>query len=413
MQEHSVFTAKIKSFLLNPKKYLTQERFFYEKIKYEVNKLAKNNQVITTDVLGPNQIKSSLSHLRTKNNELFSLSCSLRKRLEKEFKNKFKKLCLRAIVHVPGGGAYYFHRNWVDGLRSLGIDTLMLGNYEKNWKDYFESFRPSFFIVSETEAYMDQFDWNWLRDFHESTGMVRIMVPGKTYDCDERTTEYRLNRAIKGLTADFYFFFGVPEFNREWLTEYFNAGFEVLSLPWSINPQLHYYVPRKKNMEYFFVGSLAPVKAIEAHRYLMPIVRKYKGLIAGLGFGPRIHPIEPKYVKYYYSSCEIAVNYHPRGQKEYPINVNDRTLIIPACGGFEIVDQPLILKNEGNYFFKPDEIVSASSSKEFLELFEYFLHNPEKRYPYIIKGMKRVYQEHTVYHRMEKLVQTLINQNLI
>ncbi len=79
--------------------------------------------------------------------------------------------------------------------------------------------------------------------------------------------------------------------------------------------------------------------------------------------------------------------------------INERTYIIPACGGFELVDGPVAIRE----IFAADEMAVADSPAEYHDMFDYFLRNPDKRLSYIEKGMRRVWDQYTLFHVLSKL----------
>jgi len=54
-------------------------------------------------------------------------------------------------------------------------------------------------------------------------------------------------------------------------------------------------------------------------------------------------------------------------------------------------------------------LITVRSKREFLEKFDNYLVNSEMRNQTIIKGMKRVFSEHTYFHRIDKLIAFLDN----
>ena len=67
------------------------------------------------------------------------------------------------------------------------------------------------------------------------------------------------------------------------------------------------------------------------------------------------------------------------------------------------MDNPVAMRE----LFNDDEMAVANSPREFHEMVDYFLTNPNKRLPYIRKGMRRVYREYTLFHVLSRLAEFL------
>ena len=104
-----------------------------------------------------------------------------------------------------------------------------------------------------------------------------------------------------------------------------------------------------------------------------------------------------------YNFASIYPNYHLQEQIDSFNEVNERTFVIAACGGFQIVDNPAAISQ----LFSPDEIAVAQSPEEYHEMFEHFLANPDKRHSYVEKGMRRVWKDYTLFSVLSKLADFL------
>ena len=107
----------------------------------------------------------------------------------------------------------------------------------------------------------------------------------------------------------------------------------------------------------------------------------------------------------FYSASKICPNIHQPFQRKAGADCNDRTFIIPACGGFQIVDNVSCLRE----YFNSDELVIAADRREWIELFGYYISRPEEREKIIRKGMARVIKDHTYFDRLELLAGYLEN----
>jgi spore maturation protein CgeB len=102
-----------------------------------------------------------------------------------------------------------------------------------------------------------------------------------------------------------------------------------------------------------------------------------------------------------YHSAGISINVHEAYQREFGGDCNERTFKIPFCGGFEVVDSVACINR---YFPGPCEIVMAENDREWVDLVEFYLENPEKKEAIIRAGQKRVLDEHTYHHRAQQMI---------
>jgi spore maturation protein CgeB len=106
-----------------------------------------------------------------------------------------------------------------------------------------------------------------------------------------------------------------------------------------------------------------------------------------------------------YNACDVVLNLHSSPTADDGVAkadfVNPRTFEVAACGGFQLVDRVQGLEK----LFAPGrEIAVFGSEDELLEMARYYLANPEERARIAQAGRRRVLNEHTYYHRMERLL---------
>lgn len=96
---------------------------------------------------------------------------------------------------------------------------------------------------------------------------------------------------------------------------------------------------------------------------------------------------------------KINLNIHALHSFE---GVNLRTFEVPATKSFILCDY---FKEIPNLFRIGKEIVCYHNVKELKELIDYYKDNEEERNKIIKKGYERVLKEHTIKHRMEKIIE--------
>jgi spore maturation protein CgeB len=106
-----------------------------------------------------------------------------------------------------------------------------------------------------------------------------------------------------------------------------------------------------------------------------------------------------------YNGAKIHLNLHSSTFHE-SINpegdfVNPRTFEIPACGGFQLVDERSELKD---LFRAGEEIITFENVADLREKINYYLEHEEERESIARKGHKRALSEHTMEHRMTELL---------
>lgn len=103
-----------------------------------------------------------------------------------------------------------------------------------------------------------------------------------------------------------------------------------------------------------------------------------------------------------YNVAKICVNNH-HDQSVYN-GLNIRSFEVPACGGFQLVDN---LRGIHELFTPGEEVVCYESYDQARELADYYLERPEERAEIGRRGRERVLREHTYRHRMETLLESV------
>ena len=266
-----------------------------------------------------------------------------------------------------------------------------------------EDFQPNVLLTSDYAAYTEQFDWEFIRSYREQKPLVLILTASPESDGNTSNIP-RLERA-RHWGVSFYVSFREVAYVRSQLTDWFDYGFEVLSIPFSANPLQYYYVPKQaKPLDYLFLGSINPSKLGRYVRYWLPIVRRYKGLINGPGWGQDDLILDRPVHRLVYSLAAVGLNLHIPISVNTFSEINERAYILASSGVFQLIDRPQSLRT----LFGPDDIVSADSPAEYADKFCYYLAHPDERIPYVIRGLRCVYGGHTVFHRMEVLMRRVL-----
>lgn len=309
----------------------------------------------------------------------------LRETLLQQYHHAYENSERRILLHRPGNGALkYLMDSWREVLNYMGIETAVI-NWGERTDAKCESFRPNVFITVADPSYIGQLDLDYLRRYRREQGLQVGHIS---------TFEHSFE------PCDFLITFHLDPSRDPVMSK---ADLPLLSLPFAINPLQHYMRPGTEVWDHFFVGTNSPFKTQETESYLLPIIRNHRGILAGTKWGGGIGELRVEEAAVLYNFARIYPNYHVRRQMEEFNEANERTFIIPACGGFELVDNPIALRE----IFNEDEMAVAHTPREFHEMFDHFLNNPGERQSYIEGGMRRVWKEYTLFHVLSKLADFL------
>ncbi len=106
-----------------------------------------------------------------------------------------------------------------------------------------------------------------------------------------------------------------------------------------------------------------------------------------------------------YNACPVVLNLHSSPTPDDGVAradfVNPRTFEVAACGGFQLVDRVAGLER----LLAPGrEVAVFASEDELLDMARHYLDHPEERARIARAGRRRVLNEHTYYHRMERML---------
>jgi len=105
-----------------------------------------------------------------------------------------------------------------------------------------------------------------------------------------------------------------------------------------------------------------------------------------------------------YNAAKINLNFHTiwdrmRDQKDF---VNPRTLVLSACGAFQLVDKREKLPELFNI---GEEMITFDSVEDLKEKIDYYLGHPKERKEIAERARRRALKEHTYAHRIKEMVE--------
>jgi len=342
--------------------------------------------------------------------EIISLGKQLREDVLEQYKDKYSSKEYRFLFQLPPGGlgAVWF-ADLMQTLEHAGIACLSVQWNDPNFKLTWETFHPNVFITLDLPVVLNSLDLDYINEYKSRSGCLRLFTPVNKYNYPYKEMnsedQWRFDLACAGRSADAFFCMFVEEYFAQVWTEWKDFGFQYLSLPHGCNPIYQYPREASKDLDYFMATTFGPERVTLTWQYLKTVFRKYKGLWAGPGWEFGMGFVNSQQLPDLYARSKIIPNPLARFLIEYPSEITERAYSATACGAFQITDWTPVTER----FFTSDELITVRSKREFLEKFDNYLVNSEMRNQTIIKGMKRVFSEHTYFHRIDKLIAFLDN----
>lgn len=163
-----------------------------------------------------------------------------------------------------------------------------------------------------------------------------------------------------------------------------------------------------------FVGNRFRDRDPACKRILAPLVRRFGEAVHVFGSGwtgdpnaagAALHgPVERGKLGEVFRSSKISLNLHRESSYRFAGSLNYRTFEVLGAGGFELMEY---LKGVEELFRLGSELVVAHSGSEAVELAQYYLDHDEERERIALQGYRRVMGEHTIAHRVDKILDTV------
>ena len=275
----------------------------------------------------------------------------------------------------------------------------------------FEQFRPNVFIATESPLVIRVLDLPFLQKFKREHGCLRMLNPvwhskSPTADvpqgrCTPAEDEFRRRLSWSDLLADAHFSIFEPEFYLTFMHDPQGPPIEYVTIPQACNPFTDYPRDLAKRYDYLMATSMTDERVEVSHRFLRPILGRYRGLWAGprWGFGAE-EGIPPLDMPLHYAQTRIALSPLVGFVHRYAAEVTHRVYAAAGCGAFQLTMPTSIT---GRYF-KPEELVQAATPADYARLFDHYVDRPHERNAIALAALRRVYGEHTCFHRIDKLV---------
>ncbi len=333
---------------------------------------------------------------------------SLRQQLLSDNELKHSAKSYRVLMLHPSGiTSDFWFGDLEQCMRHAGIECQVLPHDSSAdiTNARIEAFQPNVFIALESPQVLRALDLVFLQSYKRRQGCLRLFVPvwhtkapggyaTPGYD------EWRRRLRWSGLTADAYFSIFEPEFHERFSHDPAGPALEYAAIPMACNPFTDYPVHATKQHDFFMATSLTSERLEVSCSFLRPILDRYHGLWAGPGWGFGRELIAPREMPLCYAQTRIALSPLVKVVQRYGAELTHRVYAGAACGAFQLTMPTSIT---GRYF-RPDELAQAASPAEYARMFDHYVHRPTERNVIALAALRRVYGEHTCFHRIDKLV---------
>jgi len=340
----------------------------------------------------------------------------LKKQTVAAFRDKLaQNTNVRLLIQVPdpsvSPGGFSLLSNFAESFTFIGIPVYSLG-LKDDIRKAMETFAPTVLLVTDHEKFRDSIDWDSVDTYrlgHSLTVGLSARLEEEEYGNSPLTP--RLAWA-KEHGVDFYFSYRDEEYihTRKEYRQYFDRGYQILTIPFGANP-LHYYpVPSiARDINYSMLASGMRVKGDTYTSLAKVAVTRYPGFIDGIGWQ---HVKKFNFTKdrdrYIYARSKIGLNFHLPEQREWACEVNERTHQLAMCGVPQILDAPKLLSK----LYSEDSLFSCHTGKEFLSHFEHILEDPSYGQRRALKAQREAFERHTTFHRAESFINQLTSNVL-
>lgn len=330
---------------------------------------------------------------------------SLRQKVIDQYHHRYQNRGYRVLFQMPSSGVgVFWFRDLIHVLQHVGIACASITRSARDNRESWLGFRPNIFVTMDQPEVLRSLDLDFINNYKKDKACLRLFTPIVTHRFPKHglsaEDRWRLELACARRSADAFFSMMEPEFYSEFWPEWERAGIKYLPLPNACNPFRHYPVDGFKNLDYFTVTSFSFERAEVTHRYLKTIFEQYHGLWAGPGWGFGEGEIDPEKLRDYYAQSCISPSPLLNFLIEFPAEITERSFSATACGAFLITNKTPVTSR----FFTPEELVCVDNEKTFLDAFRYYLDRPGERNEIILRGMRRVFHQHTYFHRIDDLI---------
>jgi hypothetical protein len=328
---------------------------------------------------------------------------------------------MKIMISSDGPHAHYYIRlGWAKVFETLGHTVNMWNIHSKNPFDAFDEFEPDVFIgqtynlneslvkcIKERPSLkycLRASDWGDIQS-EINTDNYNILIANKTEIAF-------VEELVQSNAPEFVY----NHYHDRWMKVTHNKWESVGVRPVSMLSAADVFeymggtqVPDLM-CDLGFVGGYWEYKGRNLDPYLLQFshpIGKYNLKIFGNQGWPGAHYlgwIDNARVKDLFVSSTICPNISEPHSQDFGYDIIERPFKVLAAGGFCISDY---VQSMAEDVFVNDEIVFAKTPREFKELSDHFIANPDERIPYIQRGQKCVLENHTYFHRASTMLEEL------
>lgn len=315
------------------------------------------------------------------------------------------------LIHLPfknvSPGGYSVFNNLIEALNYVGIKAKSFSSYSE-FTERFLSETPSVILASDYTESVNTINWELIKSLKERSKLLVGLTASAEDDENDLPLLQRLDRA-KNNNVNFFFAFKSPEYTNSHLSfvNFHRLGYKIINFEFGANPLYHFPIKLdfKRDINFVFLASSNSDKRPRYYKWLKKLFTKYDGFIDGPGWH-QINNISPSEThKFLYARAKIGINLHIDNSIDFQSELNERTYILAACGIPQLIDNPKLL----NFRFSKDAMFSADNPTEYLNTFEFMLLNQTECMNRVQNAFKEVYDNHTIFHRIDHLMMELNN----
>jgi len=359
-------------------------------------------------ITGRRRNRAAASRAEATDPEIVAVGQDLCQSLLDQYAGKYSHSSYRVLFHLPpnGVGTIWFE-DLCQCLQHVGISSVIVRRDASDFKERWNSFQPNVLVSMDLPSVLQTLDLNFILEYKRQHKCLRLFTPITPARFPQlglsAEDRWRLDLARRGQSVDAYFSMMAPEFFSEFWSEWVQAGFKYLALPNGCNPFRTYPVEGIKEWDYFVVTACSYERAEVMYRYMSSAMKRYHGEWAGEGWHFGVGNVDPRHLPGYYARARIMPAPLLPFLTRYPAEITERSFTATACGAFLITNWTPVTSR----FFASDELICVKDEAEFEELFEYYIDRPKERNKIVLKGLRRTFNEHTYFHRIDTLVDFL------
>ena len=327
----------------------------------------------------------------------------LKRRVEAEYRDRHADWNdLRILLYRPdyeqSVGGYSLSGNLAMSLQFQGIQARTISP-EQDFRAVLESFQPTVLLTSDNERDLGIIDWGVFDEYRKKHHCA-LGLTASLEDFGNTPLSGRLAWA-RARGVGFYYAYSPQEYlhGRADYNPFWDEGYEIFSVEFGANILKYYPIPdMKRDISYVFLGSRNKAKWDRYLTFFDRICREYPGFIHGGGWLKlKDQSVNTDRDRYLYARARVCLNLHTGYEVRWPLECNERSYMLAACGAPMLIDNPAHLSS----IFPKDSVFTASTPDEYFELFRSMLANTEEVQRRSLKAQREVIEKYNSFKRAE------------